>query len=195
MPETNLPYASSGRLEMLTPKLLVAVAGEPTLYGALATVAQGFVEVFGALAANVRVLRADGRTLDLVSACGLGAGDESPNIDVADANPAARAVRKRSIQFVSETPGPRGPKATRVHALPAETLFSLPLVGDERILGAVTGRFDVPLAPNDCEQLADLGQLLGALIEIGLLSPSAGPGFESPPGDPGSKSGFLPIKA
>lgn len=54
---------------MLTPKLLVAVAGELTLYGALAAVAQGFVEVFGAQAASVRALRADGRTLDLVSAC------------------------------------------------------------------------------------------------------------------------------
>lgn len=189
-PAENIPCPFSGRLETLTPQLLRAVASEPTLYGALAAVAQGFVEIFGAEAASVRVLRADGRTLDLVSVCGRGVGNESPSIDLADRTPAARAVRKHSIQFVSSPPDALETKATRAPEARTDMLVSLPLFGDDRILGAVTGRFIVPLAPSDCEQLADLGQILGALIELGLVRTARSRQLESPQRDSRGESGF-----
>lgn len=158
------------RSSEIIPRALEAVTGELTLHSVLCAIPAEFVDALGARAVSVYALATDQRTLELVAQCGFEALAGPPRrLDIGDSVPAARAVRQRTIQVMGEASalneqGPLAPPPSE-----ESMLFSIPLLGAQRVFGAVNVEFSGPPEPEDVGEIAVLGELFGAALELCLL--------------------------
>jgi GAF domain-containing protein len=153
-----------------TPRVLETIS-ERSLEAILCAIPEEFVEALGARAVSVYALSNDRRTLQLVAQAGVELlVKPTRKLDVDDALPAARAVRQRTMQVVGECLDANAevdPLASP--AIDEAMLFSVPLVGAQRVFAVVNIEFGSSPGPDDVREIGILGELFGAALELVLL--------------------------
>lgn len=150
-------------------RLLASLGSEKTTSDVAWKIADGFLDVVGASSVRLFVADEDGKHLRLEASHNLDHAlrERLATTDVNGDSPAARAVRTRIAHFVDARHAPTyGPSsgASGVARTRAPLVAAIPLIGGDRVLGAVSATVR-PLTTAERNELAALAEPLGAHLE------------------------------